>query len=146
MSNMPILPVETMVADLHDDDASIIRAAFTSRGVSEGGRLRANKPFRKVTTFEQGCANYVWRMLCFDLVGWGKHACMPVCADFEIMDGYGARDGYPERGDSEGRDKRRQDVRNMMKTLDGLVMQAESVLPGDSMKGVMRWGRALGMC
>jgi hypothetical protein len=145
---MPIHPVDAMVADMHEDDAWIIRAAYTDRGVPadrDGYRLRANKPFRKVSTFEEGCANCVWRMLCFDCAGFGKHVCMPVCADFEIMDAYDVRDGRPDRSDIDGRNKRRQDVRNMMKMLDALTMQAEAVLPGMALKGVTRWGAALGL-
>ena len=142
MSRMPILPVEAMVADCHDDDAWIVRAAFTTRGVSEGGRLRASKPFRKVSTFEEGCANYVWRMLCFDLVGWGKHACMPVCAEFDVYDAFDVRDGRVVRTDRAARDKRRQDIRDTMKALDLLVTTVESVLPSGSMKGIIRWARA----
>ena len=148
MSRMPIHPVETMVADMHEDDAWIIRAAYTGRGVPagcDGLRLRANKPFRKVSTFEQGCANYVWRMLCFDCAGFGKHVCMPVCADFDLYEACDIQYGCPDRGDREGYDERRRRVRELMKSLDALIMQAESELPGMALKGVMRWGHALGM-
>jgi hypothetical protein len=143
---MPVVSVETIVAELHDDDASIVRAAFTGRGRSDGlQRLRASKPFSRVKTFEQGCANYVWRMLCFDLCDFAPHYCIPITADIEVDMGYDARDGRPDRADREGRDKRRQDVRNMMKALDMLVAAVEAEMKDVPMKGVMRWGRAYGM-
>lgn len=138
-SNMPILPVDTMVADLDDNEAKLVRAAFTSRGVPVGGRLRANKPFKRARNDFEGRANYVWRMLCFDLVGHGKHACMPVCAEFDVCDGLDAEFGrkrYTERA---------AEVRVITKELDALASRAEAALPIEAQKGILRWGRALGM-
>ena len=139
MSQMPIMPVNAMVAGCTEDEARIVLAAFTSRGVQGPDmRLKANKPFKKVTTFEQGCANYVWRMLCFDCVGWGKHACMPVCVDFELCDAFSARDGQAKYSE------RREDIRNLMAELDLLVKKVEANLPLERKAGLLRWGRALG--
>ena len=145
MSRMPILPVDAMVADCNESDAWIIRAAFTSRGVPAGGKLRTGKPFKRVTSQREGCANYVWRMLCFDLCDWAPHYCMPICADFEISFGYEAEYGRPDRSDKEAATLRRGNVRAMMRVLDLLVKKAESSLPVGSMKGIMRWGKAYGM-
>jgi hypothetical protein len=138
---MPILPVDSMVADCDAWEESVVRAAFTTRGVSEGGRLRTNKPFRKVSTKLEGCANYVWRMLCFDLVGWGKHACMPVCADFDLMEALEVSPAWRDRSREEHREGRRE----LMKEMDELTKRVESVLPIEAQKGIIRWGRALGM-
>lgn len=144
--NMPVLPIDAMVLDCNDLEERIVRAAFTVRGVSGGyGRLRANKPFRTVESFTQGCANYVWRMLCFDLVGWGKHACMPVCADFELSEAIEHRDGKRYRYGEPGYEEQRAEKRDLMKRMDALVSAVEKALPPESMKGVIRWGRALGM-
>lgn len=139
MSTMPILPLDALCADLNDWEEEVVRAAFTTRGVSAGGRLRSNKPFRKVRTKRDGCANYVWRMLCFDLVGSGKHACMPVCADFDLYDAVSVSTVIVDR------DKRRAIVRELQEEMDALVKRIESNLPIEALKGVLRWGRALGM-
>jgi len=139
---MPVLPVESMVADLSESDERIVRAAFTTRGVC---RLRANKPFKKVETFEQGCANYVWRMLCFDLAGFGKHVCMPVCADFEISDAQATFDGGRIRYGQEGYNEQSNRAKELRKRMDELVKRVESVLPIESKKGLLRWGVAFGM-
>jgi hypothetical protein len=142
---MPIMPVEAMVDGLTDWEKDVVRAAFTSRGVPAGGRLRANKPYGKVSTFEQGCANYVWRMVCFDCVGHGKHVCMPICADFDVHAAFDAKYGRIEWSDIDGRRDRHELVRDMTKILDTLVSRVERKLPIGALKGVMRWGHALGM-
>jgi hypothetical protein len=143
---MPILPVEEMVAGYTEFEATVIRAAFTGRGVKEGLKLRANKPYRKVSSYLEGCANYVWRMLCFDLVGHGKHVCMPVTADFEVRDALEVRDGRVDWSERDKYTERREAVRDTMKELDELIKRFESVLPISAQKGILRWGRALGMC
>jgi len=146
---MPILPIEAMVAGLDDGNSRIVRAAFTTRSIPAEypgcARLRANKPFRRVETFEQGCANYVWRMLCFDLVGWGKHACMPICADFELADAQSVADGGHISYGQPGYEDQRQRRKDLMVRLDALVSEVESKLPPEAKKGIIRWGRALGM-
>ena len=153
--NMPILPVDLMVADCNGFEELVVRAAFTARGVknkSDGyAKLRTNKPFKRVESFEQGCANYVWRMLCFDLVGHGKHVCMPVCADFELHDAITIRVGEcPKRDWSDGADNTvcddwRNRKKDLQKELDALVNRVEKTLPIGAQKGILRWGRALGM-
>jgi hypothetical protein len=144
--SMPILPINALVRGLSDDEDRIVRAAFTTRGVGSGmARLRANKPFRRVETFEQGCANYVWRMLCFDLVGSGKHACMPVCADFELSEALELRDGKRIRYGEPGYDEQKERSKALRNEMDALVGRVESTLAPGALKGVIRWGRALGM-
>jgi hypothetical protein len=134
-----------MCEGLNEWEDKVVRAAFTTRGVPAGGRLRSNKPFRRESNIFEGCANYVWRMLCFDLVGSGKHACLPVMADCDVHSGFSAELGridYKDRGAS---DARRETVRDMMKLLDMLVGRVEKKLPIASKKGILRWGRALGV-
>ena len=146
MSNMPILPVEAMVIGLSDCDAGIVRAAFTGRGVQDNwGRLKTNKPFKRVTTFEEGCANYVWRMLCFDLVGHGKHACMPVCADFDLSDAQEVLEGRRVRYTDSGYDEYKGRSKELRDRMDALVKTVEAPLPVECKKGLLRWGRALGI-
>ena len=147
--SMPILPVATMTADCSDQDAKIVRDAFTTRGIKNRdngyARLRSNKPFSRVKTFEQGCANYVWRMLCFDLVGHGKHVCMPVTADFDLMEACEIRDGGRIRYGQPGYEEQNEQRKALRVRMDELVKQAEAKLPVESKKGIIRWGRALGM-
>ena len=145
MTTMPVFPNATLDAMLVDCDGweeSVVRAAFTTRGVRDGGRLRANKPFRTVRNKLEGCANYVWRMLCFDLVGSGKHACMPVCADFDLYD---AVKVSPAHADITDYRDRAAVVRELQNEMDALVKRVERALPIEAQKGVIRWGRALGM-
>jgi hypothetical protein len=135
---MPKLPVDVMVADLSDDEARIVRAAFNSRN-----GLRASKPFHDreckygaPDAEFKGAANYVWRMLCFDFCSWAPHVCMPVCADFGIWSSLD--DGGNWREVTER-------VRLRTKELDALIKRVESKLPVTAQKGVMRWARAFGV-
>ena len=83
---MPTLPVETMVARCNNLEGWIVRAAFN------GCRLRAIKPFRCIDCADhsgkalaQACANYVWRMLCFDYVSYLPHnICAGASADYDV--------------------------------------------------------------
>jgi hypothetical protein len=160
MTTMPKLPVETMVAGCDDNEARIVRAAFNGRT----GCLRASKPFGRIEKTDsdeealfKASVNYVWRMLCFDYVGWGKHSCMPVTADWDIgavyvrifeRDGRTARFGSPEYdspADRAAREERRGKERDLREALDALIKRVESTLPVTAQAGAMRWGRALGM-
>ena len=119
MSSMPILPVDSMVLKLTALEEKLVRAAF----IRKTGKLRATKPFRKIGTHAEfeGCANYVWRMLCFDFVNSPPHSCMPVTADFSIPGDYDER-------------------RGKTKILDELIKRVESVVPITSQVGALRWG------
>jgi len=153
--SMPIFNLNSLTANCNEYEAGIVRGAFTDRGVQgkENGfaRLREAKPFKTVKTIEQGLTNYVWRMLCFDLVGSGKHACMPVCADFDIYEALVLRDGKrPSYNYTEGADNSEckawdTEKRNLMKSMDELVKRVEKDIPFEQQKGIVRWGRALGM-
>lgn len=140
MPKMPKLPVDAMVADLDGREEKLVRAAF--RGATD--TLRATKPFRTIDygaddALFKACANYVWRMLCFDYAGFHPHNCMPVTADWDIGAYYYRHPDYADRS------KRRDAERSVRDALDALVKRVESVLPIMAQKGVMQWGRALGM-
>ena len=149
MSNMPIYPMDAYCSKFDIPEEYILRACFTSRGrfSKEGGnmRLKANKPFAKPRNVAQGCANYVWRMLCFDLVGWGKHACIPVCADFDLEETYTESRGGRIRYNQPGYDEQERGIKELRDNMDSLVQRFESNIPVEQQAGVMRWGRALGM-
>ncbi len=111
-------------------------------------RLRESKPFSSPKSYNEACANYVWRMLCFDLVGSGKHVCMPVCADFNISDAITFRDGKAPRyvldGDNTEWQARREQEKELRVVLDALVDRVEQHVPVMQRKGILRWGKALG--
>jgi hypothetical protein len=135
MPKMPVLPVDKMVADLDDWGEKLIRAAFNRRT----GALRATKPFRRIDYDAGGalfkaCANYVWRMLCFDFCGFSPHNCLPVCADWDIGAVFYRREDSDREMEKRGKAK-----------LDATIERAESVLPASAQRGLMQWGRAWGM-
>jgi|GEM_PF-6558726 len=145
VGTMPIHDIDSMVQGMNAGDAWLIRTAYTTRGVADGARLRAKKPFRKITSLREGCANYVWRMLCFDCAGFAPHNCMPVCASMEVMEGYNAEYGRVDRNDHEACELRRDNEQNMLDMLDELTKRAESALPIRSFKGILQWGKVLGI-
>lgn len=137
---MPILPLDELMMDFTGQERTILRGAFTSRGLKDKttAKLRASKPHKRVTTFEQGCTNYVWRMLCFDLCTSHPHYCIPVSADFELWWGLEAREGEKVKYS----DPRRKEL---MDKMNELIARFEAQLPPESRKGTIRWGRALGL-
>jgi len=142
MANMPKLPFDTMCEGLDEDSARIIRAARNRRT----GCLRASKPFDCIDfhgdeneALFRACANYVWRMFCFDFVDYRPHSCMPCTADFDIDTVYYLR---AKRGDYNERCAAKRVLRD---SLDALIKRVESVLPITEQKGAMRWARAYGL-
>jgi len=145
MSIMPKLPFEAMRDICDEKSGRMIWAARNSRT----GCLRASKPFGRIDFHGDGdealfkaCANYVWRMLCFDFVAYRPHSCMPCTADFDIGAVYHLRERC---GDYPDRDARLRAERVLRDSLDALVKQAESVLPVTEQKGAMAWGKAFGI-
>jgi len=145
MSRMPKLSVDVMVAGCDENETRIVRAAFNSRT----GCLRASKPYSRIAldgdddeAEYRASANYVWRMLCFDYAGFHPHNCMPVTADWDLGAVYYTREG---QGDYASRDERRDAEKSARVALDALVKRVESTLPVTLQRGVMQWGRALGM-
>jgi hypothetical protein len=155
MSNMPNLPVDTMLRAAcisNDFDARVIRAAFKVRKGSAVSTLRASKPFPTVyadgseESLFKACANYVWRMVSFSFVGYGKLACIPVTADFDIASFYYKKHGISFHADctEEARQAYYADKKACIGRMDSLIKQFESTVPVELQAGVMRWGRALG--
>ncbi len=146
---MPIFPVDAILFDFNESEDSIVRAAFTTRGVANKNegcvRLRATKPFKRVTTAEEGCTNYVWRMLCFDLVGFAPHSCMPVMADCDLYTAQGLSDGFTARYGDEDYEGQRDRRKALTGAMDAVVDRFEKSLPVEAKKGIIRWGKALGM-
>lgn len=147
MSSMPKLPVEVMVSGCDENEARIVRACFNGRN----GCLKASKPFGRIDfdgdtdeALFKASANYVWRMLCFDYAGFGKHVCMPVTADLDVSAVYYEKYGRP-RFDDPAKESERADRKARIKYLDLLIKRAESTLPVTLQAGVIRWGRALGV-
>jgi len=126
----PILTAEELV---------LVAPAFSRKRT-----LRANKPFARVATVEEGCANYIWRMLAFDFSGYGKNSCLPVTADFDLGCVLYNRDKVAGCVES-NREARRAEEKGIIDSLDVLIKKVESVLPVVAQAGAMRWGRALGM-
>ena len=149
MGTMPVYPMDAYLADFDVDKDHMIRSCFTGRGrfSKDNGnmRLRSSKPFKTPKTVFEGCANYVWRMLCFDLVGWGKHVCMPVCADFDLEDCFNDSDGGQIRYGKTGYEDQRSRGRILRDAMDDLVKQFERNIPIERQVGILRYGRALGI-
>lgn len=131
MSTMPTLPLNEFCKGLNDLQSKLIRAAFTKQG-----KLRAAKPFRKVdydkpNAFFEACANYVWRMLCFDYCDFHPHNCMPVTAEWDIEHWHLRR--WYRRG--------REAIHRITNDLDTVIKLAESNVSATLQRGVLRWGR-----
>ena len=134
---MPTLPVEMMLADCNNVEAGIVRAAFN------GCKLRASKPFGRINyadhsgkALAQACANYVWRMLCFDFVEHTPHSCFPVCADFDISHYFYKKFGcvlFADNTEYHGC------VKKTVAGLDALIKRIETGIPVAAMAGVMHW-------
>ena len=155
MTTMPKLPVDSMltVAGISDDfSARVIRAAFKVTKGSSDYTLRASKPFSTVCfdgsedSLFKACANYVWRMISFSFVGYGKLACIPVTADFDIGSFYYKKHGVSFGSDctEEARQTYYADRKACIGRMDFLIKQFESTVPVEAQAGVMRWGRTLG--
>jgi hypothetical protein len=99
------------------------------------GKLKSKKPYPKVN-FKQAdallhaSANYMWRMLAFDMCNFRPHNSLPCTADWDLRQAY----KHTPTGMSE-----------WMDTLDDAIRQVESTIPVDQHKGALEWGYALGL-
>jgi hypothetical protein len=126
-----------MVAGCNDLEAGIVRAAFV------GCKLRAGKPYNRIDfddhsgkALAQACANYVWRMLCFDFVEHTPHSCFPVCADFDVSHYFYKKFGCSVFDSKPGY---AENVKKTIAGLDVLIKRIETGIPVTLMPGVMRW-------
>ena len=134
----PILTVE---------EVNLVKPSFNR----STGRLRSSKPVSKIdfngsfeTAVHNGSSNYIWRMLAFAFSGYGKNACMPVCADLDVSAAFYARDKRNDCIES-NRKERYNEVKDCLDRLDSLIKRVESVVPITAQVGTVRWGRAFGM-
>jgi hypothetical protein len=82
---MPALSIDKVCANFNGNDEKLLRAAFNHRTDT----LRAAKPFRRIDfdaddALFKACANYVWRILCFDHCSFHPHNCIPVAANRDV--------------------------------------------------------------
>jgi hypothetical protein len=131
-------------------NARIIRAAFRGSKGSTVCALRASKPFRSFPndgsdeSLFKACANYVWRMLCFDYVGCAPHNCHPVTADLDVSSFFYKKYGCSFHTDC-GREEYRADWKGCIESLDLLIKQFEATIPVTMQAGAMSWARAYGI-
>jgi hypothetical protein len=142
--NMPLI-------DLTSLQLTPLERDIASRCLNKG-KLRASKP--KIMRIKSACGRYafpsspsgesayVWRMLCFYLVPYAPHCCMPAMADCDIPH-IGDFLNRPVFGTAEYETIRAAE-REKRAGLDALVDKIMTVVPKSSWGGVMRWGRALG--
>ena len=116
-TQMPIINLDDAVLD--DDERKLAQEI-----IKKDGRLYASKPKKA-----SAAGKYVWRMLVFSVSPKPQHHCMPVTADWDLMDEF--RD-WDER-------------RTETKRLDDIVKRLGDTVPPLQHYGAMRWGRALGM-
>jgi hypothetical protein len=102
--------------------------------ITNKGRLRATKPsvakhivgrYKHTSNPIEGYAAYAWRLLAFQLSPNPVHHCMPMTADFDMVEEYHAR-------------------RAKCKEIDALCDKLARSVPKSEWHGITRWGRALG--
>jgi hypothetical protein len=126
---MPEIKLDA-ITTLTDEERKIVADTLNK------GRLRVNKP-KKEEVYEynnrkyrrnlKGEAAYVWRMLCFYLVPYAPHCCIPVTADFDVGD---------LTTDANTR-------RARVKELDLIVDKVLNTIPNYRKRGLLRWSQAL---
>jgi hypothetical protein len=131
MPKMPFIPSEALSAVESNAATCVSRRVFhpTTR------RLKAKKPYPKmdfahVDALLHASANYVWRVLAFDLCDFAPFNCMPCTADWDLRKCFSYQEVYAER-------------EAWRATLDEAIKQIESAIPADQHYGAIRWGRAL---
>lgn len=126
--DMPIINLENL-----DHTAT----EFATKLIGRGGKLRSTKP-------KDGEAAYVWRMVAFMISPKREHQCMPVMADFGVMDVAPKVTKFCKYMNKEITQTDFDWVRNRCKELDVIVDQIVDNIPKHQWHGVTRWGKALG--
>jgi hypothetical protein len=125
-NNMPEINLESL--NLTSEEMEIAKLIIAR------GKLRATKPvvekivegrYRVTKNRYQGYAYYVWRMVAFQVSPIASHWCMPVLADFDMVEPYAER-------------------RAKCKELDKLCDKITNSIPKEKWYGILRWGRAMG--
>lgn len=110
---------------------------FANQIIGRGGKLRSTKP-------TDGEAAYVWRMVAFMVSPKPAHQCMPVMADFGVMDVAPQITKFCKYMNKEITQTDFDWVRARCKELDVIVDQIVDNIPKTQWHGVTRWGKALG--
>ncbi len=126
-----------------------VSVCFTPKG------FRRTKP-----TKASGPARYIWRYLGFYLGATPALSCMPATADWELTDWLVEKIGPSPYRAGRYRDMTSEEYeefvnkvfqpwsekrKTLVRELDTLIDLILDTLPPASLKGVARWGRALGM-
>jgi hypothetical protein len=131
---MPKLPAAEMLSKVPAEYREIFAAAFNLRTDT----LRASKPFRRAENLAQASSNYVWRMLCFTFCGSAPHCCLPVMADFDLLSVL--RREWRDMANPYGYQEQ---AREQTRKLDEISKAAESIVPAQYKRGLLRWANVL---
>lgn len=127
---MPKLNMESInYSNLSKEEITILNTI-----IKKDGSLKASKPKAKKHDDPNivGKAQYVWRMVAFQVSPKPQHHCMPVCACFDLP-------AFNDDG------KWKSDIaRTMEKSLDNIIDVIVNAVKMSEWHGVHRWGKALG--
>ena len=132
VTNMPV--VSKMPVVVNGMDAITCNAAkvvFRQVFVKRTGKLKVAKPIAKIAilqddTLLHASANYIWRMLCFDLCDFRPYNSLPCTAMWDLNNYYWLA-SLPPRPD-------------WLATLDETIRQVESTIPATEHYGALHWG------
>jgi hypothetical protein len=131
ITNMPMMPnIMKGVAAIECNAAQIVARVCMNQRT---GKLKPCKPFPKISTLQDdtllhASANYVWRILCFDLCDFRPHNSLPCTAIWDLNNYYWLA-SLPARPD-------------WLATLDETIAQIEATIPANEHYGALRWGYA----
>lgn len=77
--DMPCIDLDLLKTKLNPQQMILVGDCFVNRGGKV--RLRSSRP-----TKSKGATQYIWRMIAFTVSPNPQHHCMPVGADFYILD------------------------------------------------------------
>lgn len=128
MYQMPAIDLESLKSTLTVEEYLWAEAIVATQGKNKGC-LRASKPAQAAPQ-----AQYIWRMVAFEISPHQPHQCLPMLADWELYDLF-------NRDDVERMDK----VNALCKKLDEVVNKIVDTVPANKRHGLKAWGRALGV-
>lgn len=116
---------ETLLQAIENNEDSGLFTPVFDLVVKRNGEIKKSKPAIDANNQDTGYAAYVWRNVVFLVSSNPKHQCMPVCANFDMI----------EHGNER---------RELCKRLDKLVDLIVDAVPKSEWHGVHRWARAFG--
>lgn len=128
---MPLINLAGL--DFTEDERKIVEGILSTKGASKG-RLLSSKPEKRelyVHNNRQYYRNlkaksaYVWRMVCFALIPYAPHSCLPMMVSLELTDV-----GTPH-----------EETDKLTKELDLIVDKIVASQP--TKPGYLRWARVL---